>query len=415
MRGRTALLQLLACAAAVALSAWLYDLTTGADIGSWPDWRPLELGLEAVTCWLAVAVSGDSDRDLRSCLDLFFTGAGLTLLVQSGLVYLFNLDLLPWAIVLSGSGLAAVFSTVLAERDAGREGILLLGFDPTSRALASVLGKRIVGVLDTEPASLPPEVPNDGTPERLAEVVAEKKPGHIVVSNGGHGVPVKPRELLRLRYEGISIESGSTFYENVFSRVSTASLAPFDLLFSRDFMANRAAMAVQAVYTNVISLGLLLLLSPVLVFTAILVRVSTGEPALQRVECVGFQQIPFSLFRFRTRDRAGNKFRGSDWIEGLRLVNLPKLINVARGEMTLIGPPPVRAEFAHRLLTLIPVYGHRFTVRPGILGWSQIHLRLPLPDERLRLEYDLYYVKQGTPSMDLDIFLRTVLGVRSSR
>jgi len=80
--------------------------------------------------------------------------------------------------------------------------------------------------------------------------------------------------------------------------------------------------------------------------------------------------------------------------------------------MTLIGPPPVRAEFARRLFDLIPVYGHRFTVRPGILGWSQANLRhIAVPDERLRLEYDLYYVKQGSPSMDLDIAIRTLFRI----
>jgi len=75
----------------------------------------------------------------------------------------------------------------------------------------------------------------------------------------------------------------------------------------------------------------------------------------------------------------------------------------------------VRAEFAKRLLDLIPVYGHRFTVRPGILGWSQVNLRnIAVPDERLRLEYDLYYVKQGSPSMDLDIAFRTLFHVTMS-
>jgi lipopolysaccharide/colanic/teichoic acid biosynthesis glycosyltransferase len=72
----------------------------------------------------------------------------------------------------------------------------------------------------------------------------------------------------------------------------------------------------------------------------------------------------------------------------------------------------VRAEFGLRLQSLIPVYGHRFTVRPGILGWSQVNLGgIAVADERLRLEYDLYYVKQGSPSMDLDIFFRTLFRV----
>ena len=100
----------------------------------------------------------------------------------------------------------------------------------------------------------------------------------------------------------------------------------------------------------------------------------------------------------------------------LHLVNMPQLINVVRGEMALFGPPPVRTRFAERLRQLLPIYSQRFAVKPGILGWSQVNLRScePAPDETLRLEYDLYYVKQESPSLDLDIFVRTILGVPAS-
>jgi lipopolysaccharide/colanic/teichoic acid biosynthesis glycosyltransferase len=73
----------------------------------------------------------------------------------------------------------------------------------------------------------------------------------------------------------------------------------------------------------------------------------------------------------------------------------------------------VRRAFAGRLSQAIPIYLHRFTVKPGILGWSQANLRGPAmaADEMLRLEYDLYYVKQGSPIFDLEIFFRTVFRV----
>jgi lipopolysaccharide/colanic/teichoic acid biosynthesis glycosyltransferase len=90
-------------------------------------------------------------------------------------------------------------------------------------------------------------------------------------------------------------------------------------------------------------------------------------------------------------------------------VDLPQLINVVRGEMALFGPPPVRKEFAHRFAELIPVYDHRFIVKPGMMGWSQVNLdRGPRStDEFLRLEYDLYYIREESPSLDLDILFRT--------
>jgi lipopolysaccharide/colanic/teichoic acid biosynthesis glycosyltransferase len=414
MRLKSTLLQLLACVFSVALFAVLYNWSSGETISSWPDSWPLEMAILVVTCWLALAFFGESGRELRTWFDRFFTAVGFMLLVQYGLAYLFHVQLLPWSILLGGSALAVTLTTLLSDRRDPRSphGILLLGFDSTSRALAPVLRDSIVGVIDDDPATETAGLPHLGPVDSLSEAVAQKHPAYVIVSDGDRPVSVKPRELLRLRYAGIDVESGSAFYESVFSRVNSAALDPFELLFSSAFMASRAAMAVQSVYTNVIALSLLLLLSPVFVLITVIIAISSGRPVLERIVCPGFQQIPFRLLRFRTRGQRGERLWIGDLITRLHLVNLPNLINVARGEMTLIGPPPVRAEFARRLFDLIPVYGHRFTVRPGILGWSQANLRhIAVPDECLRLEYDLYYVKQGSPSMDLDIAIRTLFRI----
>ena len=94
-------------------------------------------------------------------------------------------------------------------------------------------------------------------------------------------------------------------------------------------------------------------------------------------------------------------------ITRLHLANLPQLINVVRGEMALVGPQAVRQDFAHFLTGLMPFYSHRFSVKPGIMGWAQLHLTshgLP-SDECLQAEYDLYYIKQGSPWLDGQILL----------
>ena len=410
MRVKSIALPLLACLFSVALCVWLYDLFTDTEPALWPDWWPVEMGILVVISWLAILLFGNEGQRLRTWFDRCFTAVGFMLLAQYGLSYLFYWEPLPWEVLLGGSGLAITLSVLLAGAVNTPEsrGILLLGFDSTARALAPVLRERIVGVLDDDPSRVTSGLPFLGPFDRLGDAVAEKRPAYVIVSDSERP-PVRPKQLLRLRYAGITVEPGSAFYENVFSRVNSAALHPFELLFSSAFMASRAAMAVQAVYTNVLALGLLLLLSPVLLLIVVLTWISAKGPALERIECPGFEQIPFRLLRFRTHGRGGEKLRIGSWVTRFGLVNLPQLVNVVRGEMTLVGPPPVRMAFARRLMSLVPVYGHRFTVRPGILGWSQIHLRhAALPDERLRLEYDLYYVKQGSPSMDLDIMCRTL-------
>lgn len=411
MRLKPILLPLLASLFSVALCVWLYDFFSETEPALWPDWWPVEMAILVVISWVAILLFGNDTQSLRTWFDRCFTAVGFMLLAQYGLTYLFYWKPLPWEVLTGGSLLAITLSALPGGAASSLEpqGILLLGFDSTARALVPVLRERIVGVLDDDPSRVSGAVPFLGPFDRLGEAVAEKRPAYVIVSDTGREPPVKPKQLLRLRYAGITVEPGSAFYENVFSRVNSAALHPFELLFSSAFMASRAAMAVQAVYTNVLALGLLLLLSPLLLLIVVLIWIGAKAPALERIECPGFEQIPFRLLRFRTHGRRGEKLWIGQVIARLGLVNLPQLINVVRGEMTMVGPPPVRMQFARRLMSLVPVYGHRFTVRPGILGWSQTHLRhLPLPNERLRLEYDLYYVKQGSPSMDLDILCRTL-------
>jgi len=136
-------------------------------------------------------------------------------------------------------------------------------------------------------------------------------------------------------------------------------------------------------------------------------------PILDRAECAGFQAIPFHRLRFRTRHALHGRLT---WIgkiiEWLRLTGLPQVINIVRGEMAMFGPAPVRKEFADALVTRIPLYARRFSTRPGLLGWAQVHMPRGVPEATLQLEYDLYYIKECSPSLDFEILLRALLRAR---
>jgi lipopolysaccharide/colanic/teichoic acid biosynthesis glycosyltransferase len=420
---RLALLDLLACAAGFGLVSWLYQVLAGGDgAGGWPAGGIPALSVSAATCWVAIAFTCSPSSDgFRLRIDQLFSAAGLNLIVQYGLAYVFSISPAPLWTILAGTIVAIVLMVPLGRR-LGRalgpepSGILLLGFDSTARALAPVLGRRIVGVVSGDAADVAPQLPFLGDSLRLLEAVEAKRPGRIIVSEGDGRSQVAPRVLLNLRHSGIAIDEGVAVYEDTLCRVRFDRLQPFDLLFSSSMNANRSAMAVQAIYTNLIGLGLLIGLFPVLVAIAALIALFSGRgPILERTECAGFQGIPFRAQRFRTRRPDGQPSWIGKALSMLHLVNLPQLINVVRGEMALFGPPPARKEFAERIGQIIPVYSHRFTVKPGILGWSQTNLRGAgaTPDEGIRLEYDLYYVKEQSPSLDLEIFIRTILRIPS--
>jgi lipopolysaccharide/colanic/teichoic acid biosynthesis glycosyltransferase len=105
------------------------------------------------------------------------------------------------------------------------------------------------------------------------------------------------------------------------------------------------------------------------------------------------------------------------WLRKLRLDELPQLFNVIRGEMSIVGPRPERPEFVNVLQEQIPYYRQRLCVKPGITGWAQINHKYgdTIEDTIVKLEYDLYYIKNLAPSLDAYIVFNTLKTVLLGR
>jgi lipopolysaccharide/colanic/teichoic acid biosynthesis glycosyltransferase len=159
----------------------------------------------------------------------------------------------------------------------------------------------------------------------------------------------------------------------------------------------------------------LMLLAPALAVIALLVRVKLGSPVLFRQQRPGLHGRPFTLLKFRTmsdaRDEEGRLLPDADRLTGLgqalrnaSLDELPELINVLRGEMSLVGPRPLLMQYLERYS---PEQMRRHEVRPGITGWAQVRGRNALSwDEKFSL--DVRYVDHLSFSLDVKILLLTV-------
>jgi lipopolysaccharide/colanic/teichoic acid biosynthesis glycosyltransferase len=232
-------------------------------------------------------------------------------------------------------------------------------------------------------------------PNTLSAAIKEHHPDYIVVQEGRRELPTTL--LYQLRSGGTAIESVAEFYESALERVSTRHLRPPRFLFG-ELTPKRQNLAIQAVYSNLAVLIVLILALPILLLTMIALKMTApSQPVFQRWRCAGFNNIPFTLLRFNSRSWLGRGLRK------LRLEGLPQLVNVVRGEMSLVGPRPKRVEFATELARYIPYYAERLTVRPGLTGWAQIHC--PEADALLELEYDLYYTANLSPGFDLRIII----------
>jgi exopolysaccharide biosynthesis polyprenyl glycosylphosphotransferase len=187
--------------------------------------------------------------------------------------------------------------------------------------------------------------------------------------------------------------------------------------------ASRPEEALRRLLDIVLSSLLLLATAPVLLITALLIRLESPGPVIYRQDRVGLGGRVFTLWKFRSMWVDAER-HGPSWatvhdprvtlvgrfIRKVRIDELPQLVNILRGEMSMVGPRPERPHFVEQLERTIPSYGQRALVKPGLTGWAQV--RYPygasVEDAREKLSYDLYYVKHRNLAFDLLILLSTV-------
>jgi exopolysaccharide biosynthesis polyprenyl glycosylphosphotransferase len=213
--------------------------------------------------------------------------------------------------------------------------------------------------------------------------------------------------------------------------VATRNLRPADLLFSADFQPNSFNMAVQSLYSLVLGAAGLVLALPLMAVLALLVKLTSPGPVLYRQKRVGLRGKTFELYKFRSmyidaEARTGPVWaRQGDprvtpvgrWLRRFRLDELPQFFNVVRGDMSLVGPRPERPEFCKVLEEQIPFYAQRHVVKPGVTGWAQINHTYAdsFEDSIVKLEYDLYYIRNLAPSLDAYIVFHTLKVMLLSR
>lgn len=222
---------------------------------------------------------------------------------------------------------------------------------------------------------------------------------------------------------GCRVRSAADFCEDVFRAVPVEHVSA-DWLLSRGFDSSDHLAEVLKRGSD-IALALLALAAglPIMAAVALLVRLGGDGPVLYRQWRVGRYGRPFLMLKFRSM-RPGAEHGQAVWAQKgdarptrigrflrlTRLDELPQLVNILRGEMSFVGPRPERPEFTEQLEKVLPFYGWRHLVRPGLTGWAQIHYPYgaSVEDARRKLEFDLYYLRHYSLLGDLGIVLRTV-------
>jgi exopolysaccharide biosynthesis polyprenyl glycosylphosphotransferase len=369
--------------------------------------------------------------------------AGTAFLTEAMLGYL-KLEhlVVPAGPMIAGSALNIValmawrifFSRVLLRRIRS-ERVIFLGDSPRLQEIASHLeshpekGLTPLGFLDDSHAAGEKRL---GAISDLAVVVKRLRPQRIVVGLRERRANLPVTELLELRLSGIRIEDALSTFEMAFERISTHELRPSQLVFSSSELGpNRTGVRLQTAYSMAIAAVAALAAAPVMLLVAALVKLTSPGPALFRQQRVGKNNCVFTLYKFRSMVRDAEARSGAiwatrndprvtpvgRWLRKLRLDELPQLFNVLKGDMSIVGPRPERPEFVADLEKTIPYYRQRHCIKPGITGWAQIKHKYgdTIEDAIVKLEYDLYYIKNLAPALDAVIMFHTAKVMLLSR
>lgn len=416
-----------AAAIAALASLWIWSLTTGfpfdvAFVVRWaaffalvPAWvllltpsRRLRVALSIEATWRALLIAGATVAG--AYLLAYFYAPPSLLPRLPALYFLWEAGLLTLAWRLS-----YLFA---AQRGALRRRALILGSGDAAAQMASLIRDHAPDV----------ELAGDAASSAAGELettVRSRGISEIVLATPGPLSAETMQALVRCQELGVDIVPLAVEYEQRLLRVPIEHLPP-DWMFTSlpEWVRTRDASRLAKRLVDMLgaAAGLVLLLI-VLPFVALLIGLDSGRPIFYRQRRVGAGGREFDVIKFRTMVRGaeaeGPRWASADdpratrvgrWLRRSRLDELPQVLNILRGEMSIVGPRPERPEFVTELEREVPFYRARLMVRPGLTGWAQVNQRYggSMDDAARKLEYDLYYIKHRSFLFDAWIVLRTV-------
>ncbi len=258
----------------------------------------------------------------------------------------------------------------------------------------------------------------------LALVKSERIDKIVVALGERRGGSMPMRELLDCKLSGIQVIDVATHFERYLGQIHLDAVSAGWLIFGDGFQQGWLRSTIKWIFDMVGAICLLLLALPVMLLAALLIFLEDGGPVFYRQERTGLGGKPFNVIKFRSMRPDAEKNGIPQWagaadnrvtrigkiLRKLRIDELPQLLCVLCGDMSLVGPRPERPYFVEQLTQQIPYYAIRHSIKPGVTGWAQVcyHYGASIEDAQQKLQYDLYYVKNHSWFLDAIILFETV-------
>jgi sugar transferase (PEP-CTERM system associated) len=418
-----------------------FDLSVARDYFSHPQtW--LRFALITLICQLSLYYNDLYEVRVASTRGVKLVRAlaamGIALLALSLLYYVFPIVRMERGIAVLAAILAVAFLVawrLMLEKarifSRPLERILVLGTGQNGTSLAAEILRRpelqykVVGFLDETGSAMASTLVTPGiigAVSEVDEIAAREHVDRVVISLAERRGVMPIRQLAALRLQGLPIEEAQSLYERLTGRITLERLQPSWLIMSEGFRKSRLALAAKRLTDIVVSAVLITLTLPLMLGVAIAIRLESEGPALFRQERVGLGGRFFKIMKFRSMKTGSDKDKPSWTADGdsritrvgafirkFRLDELPQLVNILKGEMSLVGPRPEVPYFCELLEREIPFFNLRHSVRPGLTGWAQVKYQYgaSLEQAKTKFEFDLFYIKHLSVLFDLTILLET--------
>jgi exopolysaccharide biosynthesis polyprenyl glycosylphosphotransferase len=366
-----------------------------------------------------------------------------------------GVKLWAWSTIMLTIGRAAIAVVIRRRQRAGVGQLrtLVIGADAVGHQIARrlldnpELGLRPVGFVDDQLVPLDGrddgDVPVLGTLDDIEEVVVRHDVRQLIVGYAAAPLPVLTQAVRRCRRMGLQIATVPRLYEDVNRRIDVEHIGGIPLLSSEPADPHSWRFSLKYGLDRVVAALLLLIASPLLIAIAIAVRLSSPGPVFYRQPRVSLDGREFQMLKFRTMhgDEVSDGQQDAHWaartvdeshdmpaaaeedrrtlvgrfLRRYSLDEVPQLINVLRGDMSLVGPRPERTSYVRLFSEHVPRYGDRHRVKSGLTGWAQVHGLRGETSLADRVEWDNWYIANWSLRLDFKILFLTLPAMLTRR
>lgn len=318
----------------------------------------------------------------------------------------------------------------------GRRNAIIIGFSEKARAVAAEinshrgLGLDVVAFAADKEEDLGKKfdgIEVVGHQRELGEIIDDFMIQEVVIAVDSRDTDILINVIATSQNRDLGLKIVPDLYSTLIGAARTSQLYGFPLIDINPQLMTEWEKALKRVLDISVATILLILTSPVMLATSIAIKLNSPGPVFYLQERCGLNGKAFKVIKFRSMRQDAEKQSGPVWsskgdpritrvgrfIRKVRIDELPQMMNVLKGEMSLVGPRPERPYFVEKLSEEIPYYKRRLKVRPGITGWAQVKHKYDesVEDVKTKLQYDLFYIENISIMMDFKILFRTVFVV----